>query len=100
MNVKQKDLVNRFVDGTVAYAHEAADCQSYYGFDYIDELEESLNIENLSFTEDEKQEMLKYIQNILEEEYGYDNVWYNGSEQRVPINGQIQTLHYQMIIRF
>ncbi|PFW93920.1 hypothetical protein COL32_14510 [Bacillus pseudomycoides] len=101
MNKKQKDFVERFVDGTIAYAQEAADCYSWYGFDYIDELENELSDEKISFSEEEKQEMMKYIQNKLEEEYGYDNVWYNGSsEQTMPIDGRIQTIHYQLVIRF
>lgn len=101
MNKKQKDLVERFVEGTFTYAQEYADFKEYYGFDYIDELEDALNVENISFSDEEKQEMMKYIQNKLEEEYGYDNVWYNGSsEQTMPINGQIQTIHYQLVIRF
>ncbi|PFY13878.1 hypothetical protein [Bacillus pseudomycoides] len=100
MNKKQKDFVERFVDGTITFAQEAADRYSYYGFDYIDELEDSLNNENISYTEDEKQEMKKYIHNKLEEEYGYDNVWYGSSEQTMPIDGRIQTIHYQLVIRF
>ncbi|MGG3652549.1 hypothetical protein ABES36_14090 [Bacillus pseudomycoides] len=100
MNKKQKDLVERFVDGTITFVQEAVDSREYYGFDYIDELEDSLNEENISFTEVEKQEMMKYIQNKLEEEYGYDNVWYGSPEQTMPINGKIQTIQYQMVIRF
>ncbi|MCR8860384.1 hypothetical protein NQ113_24750 [Bacillus pseudomycoides] len=100
MNEKQIDLVERFVEGTITYAQEAVDYRDYYGFDYIDELEDSLNDENISFSDEEKQEMMKYIQNKLEEEYGYDNVWYGSSEQTMPINGQIQTIHYQLVIRF
>lgn len=100
MNEKQKDFVERFVDGTITYAQEAADCYSYYGFDYIDELEDGLNDEKISFSEEEKQEMMKSIQSKLEEEYGHDNVWYGSSEQTMPIDGRIQTIHYQLVIRF
>lgn len=100
MNEKQMDLVERFVEGTITYAQEAKDYKDYYGFDYIDELEDSLDDENITYTESEKQEMFKYIQNKLEEEFGEENVWYGGSEQLIPINGQIQTIHCQLVIRF
>ncbi|PEA83811.1 hypothetical protein [Bacillus pseudomycoides] len=101
MNEKQKDFIERFVDGAITYAQMNSDFNSYHGFDYIDELEHELNSENISFSEEEKQEMMKHIQNKFEEEFGYNDVWYNGSsEQTLPINGQIQTIHYQLVIRF
>lgn len=100
MNEKQMDHVERFVEGTITYAQEAADYRDYYGFDYIDELEDSLNEENISFSDDEKQEMLKYIENKLEEEYGCDDVWYGSPQQVMVIDGRIQTIPYQLVIRF
>lgn len=100
MNEKQKELVRGFVEGAITCAQEAMECQTYFGFDYIDELEDSLKYDDLIYTEDEKQEMMKYVQNKLEEEYGNENVWYGGSEQTLPIGGQIQTIHYQLVIRF
>lgn len=100
MNEKQMEFIACFVEGIITSAQEHKEYNSYFGFDYIDEVEDSLKYDDLAYTGDEKQEMMKYIQTKLEAEYGYNDVHYGGSEQTVAIDGRIQTLPYQMVIRF
>lgn len=95
LSVEQIEFVNNFVSGVEAYVDEET---NYYGIDYIDVLEDGLQDQNISYTDEQKQEMLIQIQKGLEKVYGYNNVFYGSPEQHIPIDGQIKTVHAQLVV--
>ncbi|MFK7678782.1 hypothetical protein ACI3ER_12130 [Bacillus sp. Wb] len=96
LSVEQIEFVNNFVSGVEAYVDEET---NYYGIDYIDVLEDGLQDQNISYTEEQKHEMLKQIREGLEKVYGYDNVCYGGlHEQTIPIDAQFKTVPFQLVV--
>jgi len=93
---KQLDVVKRMVNGIEMYALE--EDSKVFVLDHIDSLEDALAQEDISYTEDQKKEMVNLIQKELEDSYGYENVYYGSAEQYIPVDGQIKTFHAQLAV--
>lgn len=103
MNEKQLDLIKRFVDGTIESnlytmddVEEGQD--AVIGIDYIDEIEASFEYEGVTYSNEQKDEILNYFLEGIKKEYGEDNVYFGGHEQLVPANGGFKTVHAQLAI--
>lgn len=68
------------------------------GIDYIDEIESSFEYEGVTYSDEQKEEILNYFVEGMKKEYGEDNVYFGGHEQLVPANGGFKTIHAQLAI--
>ena len=91
------DFAIRSANGIIDYVDE--ETGPVYSIDYEDALEDGLKDENLSYTEEQKEQMLDMIRSVLEARYGYDNVYYGGFEQSIPIDGQFKSYYGQLAIK-
>lgn len=103
MNEKQLDLIKRFVEGTIdSNLYKMDDVEGgqdvVIGIDYVDDIEASLECEEIAYSDEQKEEILNYFLNEMKKEYGEDNVYFGGHEQLVPANGGFKTVHAQLAI--
>ncbi|MED3865266.1 hypothetical protein [Priestia megaterium] len=97
LTAEQMETVKKYISGIEDHAeHEKSEI---YGIDYIDVLEDGLAQDNISYSDEQKEEMLDQIRKGLEEIFGYHNVFYGSSELHIPVDGQIKTYHFQLAIR-
>jgi len=90
-------IMSRFLEGLLdSMAEETG---PVYTINYKDVLEDGLKDENIPYTEPQIFEMESKIRRLLEQMYGSKNVYYGGTEQSIPIDGQFKTYHGQLAIR-
>lgn len=101
LTAEQMELVKRFISGIEDNAH--LEESEIYGMDYIEALEIGLEQENISYSDEQKEEMLKQIIKGLENIFGYHNVYYVSPGEIaalvIPVDGQMKTFYVELAIR-
>lgn len=90
-----EEFIEDYIKGEIIAVQENLENNSYYGFDYLDEIEDSLKDEYI-YTDEQRIYIENEVLNKLEKEY--KNVYANGCEQLIPIDGRFETVYNQLVI--
>lgn len=100
MKNELKNFINDYVEGIKITVEEELENNNYYGFDYLDEIEDILKENDIEVNNEDLQQIKDTILQSIIKEYGEDNIYYGSPEHTVSLNGQFTAGKFYWIDKY